>query len=814
MFRASVGKAFCLSTIFALAACGGNDKVGDDAPKLDIPVIIEWDENTAFSYAITATGAEPMTYQLLQSEDASRFSLDKNTGLLTSAAFDFEAPDDADQDHLYELNLIVQDIESRAASQEFIIRVVNKDELVARVSFPPAGANIGGFESQFHLRGYLSNEGQRVTQVPDNLQITVGNQSATFSADGTGEWIVEVPVSSGLNPMQVKLLQNGQEIYSLGYSLENTPIPMVGSAISNGSADIYSIDISGRSILLSSTMQLSLNDVSGLGCTSFNRIQFDDYGTQLLVSCIDQNSQETLFLHNIATGDNKTLVSGLAPNYSRQFEWINGEYLLFSVNSNFYNLVNLNTSEVKTIELLQLDESSDYEPWFYIANGAIFIYTYHAGFYEWFAHDLQSILDDPANSIQINPLASGIQANFSGQVASAENFVYFVHNNSIEVLDTDNNSVDNLQLEPSNDANQLFNGTAVPAIVYVGSSSLILRSPGNGSLYKIDRNTGLTTAINGKYNDFVGLGWDLSVSPEGDEIVTYDHSSHQFVRASYGDFSVSESKDLSNYLWDSNYAYGKMDFDWANNILYRHRVIFWGGAEPNPEPLVFAYHIEDDYEQPLLTSYDLYDLVGDSSLSYRIGETIVTDNPNELWFSWLALNPAGGALEGVGAYNVVSQSVSPVYQYFNDSSVIQSDDPYLSSWSDSINGVVLTEWNDGYVALLDKNGTFTELQASFSPYGMTNSADIDDQRNLLYYNGFVTTGDNNIPDYATVEINEINLNTGEQRLVASATKGYGFNFAGSELKLNENNKVLLGTYGGLLVIIDTYTGDRVLKTVK
>lgn len=123
---------------------------------------------------------------------------------------------------------------------------------------------------------------------------------------------------------------------------------------------------------------------------------------------------------------------------------------------------------------------------------------------------------------------------------------------------------------------------------------------------------------------------------------------------------------------------------------------------------------------------------------------------------------------------------------------------------------MLTEWNDGYLKILREDGSIEEILASHSPYALTHDTDVDNQRGLIYYDGYLAGDDINLPDYASGKLMEYNINTQEHREVKSETKGRGFGAINLSFKLDEVRQNIVGTQNGYLKIIDTFSGDGVL----
>jgi len=112
------------------------------SPKLDL---YETDANSkfVFDYSMT-TGIRSgsLTYSL-GGTDASRFTINSSTGLVSMVARDFENPNDANLDNVYEVSVIATDFDANVASKSFNVTVANVNEPTSFSINPIADATIG-----------------------------------------------------------------------------------------------------------------------------------------------------------------------------------------------------------------------------------------------------------------------------------------------------------------------------------------------------------------------------------------------------------------------------------------------------------------------------------------------------------------------------------------------------------------------------------------------------------------------------------------------------------------------------------------------
>src|SRR5690606_2138411 len=110
----------------------------------------------------------------------------------------------------------------------------------------------------------------------------------------------------------------------------------------------------------------------------------------------------------------------------------------------------------------------------------------------------------------------------------------------------------------------------------------------------------------------------------------------------------------------------------------------------------------------------------------------------------------------------------------------------------------------------DSTGNFETLVEPESPYLVTRKAQFDSQRSLVYFDGYYEYGSTGSIDRSTVEIVEYDLTTEEQRVVASNSQGAGLSFSWANPSYNESQQLIYIGLMGHLLVLDTYTGDRVV----
>jgi len=119
--------------------------------------------------------------------------------------------------------------------------------------------------------------------------------------------------------------------------------------------------------------------------------------------------------------------------------------------------------------------------------------------------------------------------------------------------------------------------------------------------------------------------------------------------------------------------------------------------------------------------------------------------------------------------------------------------------------------------VLDKSGAVQNLVEPLDPYWLTHEADVDEARELIYFDGYYEkkqSEDFSTPDYDSLEIVEYDIKKETSRIITKLEVGTGLPFGSMSLTLDQNRQNLVTPHFGRLMIIDTYTGDRVVKEIQ
>jgi len=114
-------------------------------------------------------------------DDASYFSVDAATGLVSFLPKDYESPEDADGDNVYSAVMLVRDQDGNEASRPFSISVVNRPESTTESGAPS--------EDESLKKISISNIPDRLVQELEGVQI----KPVLENAEGSLTWSIEGP---------------------------------------------------------------------------------------------------------------------------------------------------------------------------------------------------------------------------------------------------------------------------------------------------------------------------------------------------------------------------------------------------------------------------------------------------------------------------------------------------------------------------------------------------------------------------------------------------------------------------------------------
>lgn len=220
----------------------------NDAPLLEVPGVVLAPENSSFVAVALGTDidGDALSYAL-SGQDAGLFTINAITGEITFAqAPDFEAPQDADGDNVYDLTVTVTDTHGAAAQSEMSVQVTDVNEL------PEVTARI----NEFHYDNSGTDEGEFIevrTAAGDdvsmlNLEFVNGNGGTVYdtfqvgagsmTTDGTWDYyVISLPANGIQNGPDGFVLVNGPQVIE-ALSYEGVVDITEGSAANTSTLDI------------------------------------------------------------------------------------------------------------------------------------------------------------------------------------------------------------------------------------------------------------------------------------------------------------------------------------------------------------------------------------------------------------------------------------------------------------------------------------------------------------------------------------------------------------------------------------------------
>lgn len=798
-------------------ASSSSSAVMNNSPVISLPESLDWQENTLFSQEVTATGVEPLRYLLVQSPDANIFSINETTGMLVAnTAFDFELPQDANHDNTYELSIMVIGSGTRSAQATLFIHVVNVAEYTLAIDFPIEGANIGGHASSIFMRGHILKEGLQDTAPSDTLTITANNHIATFSETEPSYWTIEIPLQPNSNTLDVSLSQFENTLDFRSLQLDNSAVPMLRGETSTGITGIYSIEMGGSALLKTEPNSTEYHEELNISmlsddsiCRSFRRAELVPNSTQLLIECDTSSVDKPIefLIYDAADQSTHAITPEFKPNVDTRYLWLENDFLLFNTRTDRFSLINLQTNEQQSFSIADEDEISNFENTFFAAGLDLYIYSRYSA---WQHVDLETVISDNVSNV-VTQDADSITGR-PLDVIQTDGLAYMIDDLAIQVIDLSTLSSQTLSLTA-----EIEPFTHSSAFLYADNAHVVLKNKLGTEIYSLDTKSGELALVDIPQpltEIFVPTG--IVINSNDSRLAYYESDTNTFGVVDLDTLELLDTRVLDNPIYDQN-PYRYIAFDWHNSILYNSNILNWGGIDSESEDsLIDRFMINTNTAETLLRAYDLNTFFDGAYTQYRVTNITLTEDSNYLWFSLLALpeNNSDG-IEGVYSINVTSGEIDTVYEIPRYGHIFDDDSPFLSQFHTGIDGVILTEWNSGYVQTLSVNGAIQRYVEDGAPYVTTSGAGINNATGMLYYAGYFIdeSQTNETPDFNSVEINAIDLLSKEQRLVSSNTFGNGPPLGQLTYHLNEKNDLLYSATNGRILIIDTLTGDRVLTSI-
>lgn len=701
---------------------------------------------------------------------------------------------------------------------------INEVKYRAFVDFPPDDANLGGHDNSIHVRGHLVADDVPVASPPEGITIKVNGIQAVF-IDNNEFWSAEIPLNSGSNIIETQVIQNESVVDGHTFNLRNTPISKIGSEITSDGQIFYSIDLEEKIVMATNENQseilLSLSDPIPFAqdCLTFGSLSLSPDGSSLLVDCEKETQKDLL---RIQLSDTSTSVLSTGIGYARdmQYVWISNEYILYPARDNGFLLLNSKTGGIQHFDIyFDADNyyASNAEPYLVANNRLYIIYPDNTGDSSssvWWSIDINDVID--GNLTEVRAHSEELALAHVEQAIGYQSKAFFKTGDAAEiaVFDFDSNNYETIQLE-SDFQNWSFN--------YINNDRLIIRGNETYDIHRIDtNNNALTNLPNHTLPSQRLTALELHISPDETSLLGYDRKTDSLTTLELDRYSVVNEQSLQ--IQDTDCTYRRISMDWNNNILYHNCILSWLGTGHSDSTVLYAYNLATNQNAGLLTVAEISSFLMGTYDRYRIDDLSITPTPekNIIWFSAKATQGNYTSLEGVYSFNTETRQVLRLYETIHDQTGEDAlhpfalNAPFLSNYSSAFNGVVLTLWEGGYLKVLNSSGQVEELIPTYSPYIVTGEVQIDERRRFIYYGAYVGTPGSYIDSEALkINVQDYSNNIeNESRLVASNSYGVGPDLKDWYLALSTKRQVLYSNAAERLMILDIYSGDRVLKDLK
>ena len=327
-------KTTTLCGIFALTACGGDDNEAlsvnqapsvtfavtavNQTPVLTSPATANVDENTNavfYTAAATDSDGDTLSFSIAGGADAALFTLNPVTGELhLTAPADFEAPNDADSNGLYDLIVAVVDGNDNVATLSLTVELNDVAQLAMQVAYPTPNANLGGGVETTSVAGTIEDIEDGVVLESDVSAIEVNGLGAEVDTTlgEVAHWRVQVPVANNLDLI---LTDNANQSQQASQALKNSPslaIPR-GMVLDSANERILMVDMTLKAVVAldlradpSNNLTILSDPNTGSGPnfdfpadivldTQNNRALVVDFGLDAIVEVDLETGQRSLF---------------------------------------------------------------------------------------------------------------------------------------------------------------------------------------------------------------------------------------------------------------------------------------------------------------------------------------------------------------------------------------------------------------------------------------------------------------------------------------------------------------------------------------
>lgn len=806
--------------LLVLSACDGGSSTSE-GPQLQVPDIVEWQENKAFSYPLVTSGVAPFTFQLVSTPDAAQFAVDPVSGQLTANhLFDFESPKDSNKDGSFELTVNVIDGDSRADTKTFFIKITNVSEFDAQVTFPIEGANVGGVANVMRIRGFLTKDGERVASKPENVRVLVAGAEATFESENSSAWVAEAPLAMGPNNLLIEVAGEQNVESRTEFLLDNTPLRSVGGYRANtfGGGALYSIVVGGQGVIRTAAdggvneLLFRADEVAGAQCTEITEIKVTSDGANLIFNCLDgaDNSQSTIKYSVEANS-----FSVIARGYVGYFEIVADQYVVARPNEEIFEVYGFNGGRVAStyLEVPYLDFELVDLAFNGASDGMIAFEVRDSG-----ASGIAYLHVDQLIQSQSMLLTDYAVIDFDSAGPSQVVDTLLAPNNTrFYLLGGDLYRHSNLDVNSSGLAFENIvlpiGGYSAPGeLIYADYQLVIVADTYRGEVYRLNLETGVRSVLVSK-DKSANFRGDLFLNTEGTELVTFDWRTLSYRKVNTSTWTLEESKEFSQFYQEFTQAFAYTSYNWNDGNVYISKVLNWGGTPADEQAHLVAIDIEDETLTPLVNGFDLESYFADTSITnYRLGTPSFNPSSNEVWFSMMAGFEGSGGYEGVYRYDLTQQVLTSVHE-MNVAEGTIPDTDYVSAFDVLGDQVALARWQLGYIKLLNGDGGLSTINLGDNPYRTTIDPEIDSLNNRVFATGFYAQEGFEFADTSFAEIAAFDIATGEVSVIASNEKGYGLPISWPQKRYDEVNNRIYGSYDGYIMLVDPDYGDRVILPI-
>lgn len=815
--------AMYLLMLITLAACSGPGTSSSSSssgaglgPSLALSTDYDWDENTTFSLKIQAGGSSPTQYKFAYTADAQFFNLDATSGLLTSKApFDFEIP--INPDNTYTLSILAIDAQNRSASKTIKIHLKDVAEYAVALDFPVDGANMAGAADKIHLRGHIANDGKKLAQIPSNLNILVNGQAATIDSKTPGMWLAEVALPKSENSFTVSLMSNAKLQSSKNINIYNRIIPwakasdghnpiMVDVDITGSKVSKRSLPDNGSPLLLASTQQALFKD-----CDYFERPELNKSSTQAALICKAKNTTSNLlFTCNL----NNNICSGLGSFSSRTVRWIQDQYLLLVSDDAQFTLIDTSLKSKKTLTLNALEirnfETSGSRV--YVAIRPNTDSQLGQQPFEQISFDINAYMTNQ-NSQQaiVDTRSEIVQLPTYDRFAISDGFLFTLATDALYKTNLADGSSIKIEIDGLRSQTKFQPGS----IVYAANHTIVIAVGKN--LISYDNSTGQVRTIDAD-SSLLGQLY-VDISPDSNTLMLLDRSNNRYAPYDLKADSLGAVSIMSAYNLDK-YPFDILAVDWSTHHIYRGITFDWVGIAPSFEAHILGYDPVKKEEYPVLTGNELTRYLGYSGQT-RVGTITLDPDTHEIWFVVFFSNynndgTSKNFKQFICTINPATKAFK-IIKEFNVSSTF--DEIYISRFNTQLKGVGTGHWAysdqvGGSVETLNGAGQMQSLLPSRSPYFSTSRGVLNGGATQLYNVGYLVPEGQANPDLRRGELFSIDLATKTRKVIASESQGLGVSLGWIEPVFDANRDIIIQGSDGHLLLIDTVTGDRVLKPLR